>query len=93
MLRNSAGAGVLGMRGEADHGGPDLGRRAEGAGRQAQQQLAAAAPLRQHRQPAIGVGVGAAQMRSATSCWNISAMPSSAPAPRSQPTSSGVATL
>ena len=33
---------------------------------------------------------GAAQMRSATSCWNISAMPSSAAAPRSAKTHFGV---
>ena len=69
-------AGLLGMRDEADHGGPHLGRRHEGAGRHAQQQRArgsatAPAPPAGHRQRCPG----AAQIRSATSCWNISVMP------------------
>ena len=43
---------------KANHGGPDLGGRAEGARGQAQQQITAAAPLGKHGKPAIGGGRG-----------------------------------
>ena len=42
------------------------------ARRHIEQDLGLAAPLRQHRQPAVGLLPGAATMRSATSRWNIS---------------------
>ena len=51
--RAQLGRRLIGPRGQADHAGAHLGRRRERRGRQVEQALDPAQPLRHHREPAI----------------------------------------